>query len=124
MIVSCGGGVDNSDPKAVAEAALVGWQSGTSKGMSQVRDLVNPEDTETLQELDKVIEGIKAMEANGTNKQATTHSFTFVKIKDAHGDEMSEETTTAKVEFKNEEGSSYRVRVKKENGVWYFDKFN
>lgn len=123
MMVSCGG-VDNADPKSVAEAALKGYASETVDGMETVKSLINPENTRRLDEIQKVIDGIKAMQANGTATDHKSHTFTLVKIYDkSERGEITEETTEAVAEFEDEEGYTRKVILEKIGGKWYFNQF-
>lgn len=124
VMVSCGG-VNHADPKSVAEAAIKGYTSETVDGMETVLSLINPENTQRLDEIQRVIDGMKAMQANGTASEHGSHAFTFVKIYDKfEGGEITEETTKAVAEFEDEEGYNRKVRLEKVDGKWYFDKFN
>lgn len=124
MMVSCGGGINQSDPRSVAEAALNGYASETIEGMETVKDLISPENTRRQDEIQKVIDGMKAMKANGTATKHGNHMFTFVKIYDKFkGGEITEETTEAVAEFEDEEGYTRTVRLEKVNGKWYFEQF-
>lgn len=125
MMVSCGGGVNQSDPKSVAEAALKGYASETVDGMETVKSLINPENTRKQEEIQKFIDGMKAMLANGTATNHGEHTFTFVKIYDkSTGGEITEDTTDAVAEFEDEGGYTRKVILEKANGKWYFEKFN
>lgn len=124
LMVSCGG-VENTDPKSVAEAALKGYTSETVDGMETVKSLINPENTQRLDEIQRVIDGIKSMQTNGTAADHKNHTFTFVKIYDkSEGGEISEETTKAVAEFEDEDGYTRKVRLEKVDGKWYFERFN
>lgn len=125
VMAACSGGVNQSDPRSVAEAALTGYTSGTLDGMETVKSLINPENTRRQAEIQKVIDGIKAMSANGGASKSGDHTFKFVKIYDkSEGGEVTEETTTAIAEFEDEEGYTRSVRLEKVDGKWYFDRFN
>lgn len=114
---SCGG-VDQSDPKAVAEAALIYKTTGDYTAMKKI---INPSNTYALEQIDKLIQFVQEMESKeGYEKgKKEPKTFTFKSVSD-----ITDESTSAKVRFEDSEGYTREVFLEKEDGKWYVERVN
>ncbi|NPD82623.1 hypothetical protein HPS57_11665 [Prevotella sp. PINT] len=123
-MVSCSDSVNQSDPKAVAEAALVCKTTGDYESMKKI---IKPSNTYTIEQIDKMIALVKEMKEKGTYKEEEKEQKTFT-FKSIHagigGGDFTDEATSAKVFFEDSEGYIREVVLEKENGKWYVERVN
>lgn len=117
---SCGSGVDQSNPRSVAEKALECYYNGD---YVQLKTLVAPSDTYGLQEMDKMIEMAAKYTAEHPDSKPEPVEFTYKCINDGiGGGDFTDATTTARVSFDSEKWPQ-NVIVVKVDGKWYFERF-
>ena len=119
VLTSCGGGVDQSNPQSVADAALECYDTGD---YAKLKTLANPEDEYRQGGLDKLIKLSEAAKAKGNEAKYEKKERTFVSVTDKRsGEELTEESEKAEVNYEGD--YPRRVILEKVNGKWYFDKF-
>lgn len=119
ILSSCGSGVDQSNPRSVAEKALECYHSGN---YVQLKTLVDPSDAEFLKQIDDLIELSDEYRAKHPDKEPEPVEFTYKSMSDdLRGGDVTDATTTACVQFDSEKWPR-RVVVVKVNGKWYLEK--
>lgn len=118
MMVACGGGVNHSDPKSVADAVLECYDKGDYETM---KTLINPEDVNGLNEMDEMIEmSRKYVEEHGKGTNEPKER-TFKSVTDRFTDgEITSESTDAVVSYDGE--WPRKVMLIRADGKWYFDR--
>ncbi len=120
LLTACGSGVDQSDPKVVAEKALECYHKGD---YVQLKTLVDPADEASLSEMDNMIEMAKEFAAKYPDKKPEPVDFTFKEVKDGlTGGELTDDSSDAKVVFDSEKWPHW-VMLVKVDGKWYFERF-
>lgn len=114
-MVSCGG-VDRTDPKSVADAALECFDKGDYVTM---KTLVNPENKNLVEEMDRMVERSRKYREEHGDTTYEPKQRTFKKVKDKFTDnEITSESIGAVVEY---DGEWPRIVVLEQaNGKWYF----
>jgi len=116
MMVSCGGGVDYSDPKSVADAVIECYDNDDYETL---KTLVDPADEYKLEELDKMA---RLVEENGGKQEKEPVVRTFKEVKEPYtGREISAESKNANVYYDSKTWP-VTVSLKKVDGKWYFDR--
>lgn len=117
MVVSCGGGVNHSDPKSVADVALECYDKGDYETM---KTLVNPENTYILKQMDVMIESENYKAEHG-KKDLTPKTRTFNSVEERPTGKETGQTKNAVVIYDGD----YPTRVSLEyiDGKWYFEQF-
>lgn len=119
VMVSCGGGVNRSDPKSVADAALECFDKGDFVGM---KALVNPADSRLVKQMDKIIERSQAYREKNGDVELTPKSRTFKSAKEEFTNrEITSQSPSAIVSYDGDWPT--RVRLVQVDGQWYYDNF-
>ena len=120
VLTGCGSGVDQSDPRAVAEKALECYHNGDYK---QLKTLVDPADKNSLDGMDRMIALSEKYQAEHPDYQPKHVEFSYSDIRDKlRGGEFTDATTTARVCFDSDSWPT-SVIVVKVDGKWYFEQF-
>lgn len=120
ILSSCGSGVNQSDPRSVAEKSLECYHKGDYK---ELKTLVDPADQNLLREMDNMIALSEKYRKEHPDYQPEPVEFAYSDIKDRlRGGEFTDATTTARVDFKSDTWPQ-SVVVVKVDGKWYFEKF-
>lgn len=117
MLTSCGGGVNHSDPRSVAEKALECYHA---RDYETMKTLVNPADNYRMKDLDRMVQIAKE---NPNASKPEKVEFTFEKATEEFtGNEITADSKGAVVEF-NSEKWPRRVILEQVDGKWYFYQF-
>lgn len=116
-MVSCGG-VNHSDPKSVADAALECFDKGDYETM---KTLINPKNEYLLKQMDVIVESEKYKELHG-KKDLTPKSRIFKSATEAiTGNEITAQTKSAVVNYDGDWPTS--VILEQIDNKWYFERF-
>lgn len=117
VLTSCGGGVDYSDPRSVAEKALECYHA---RDYETMKTLVNPANEYRIKDLDRMVQIAKE---NPNASKPEKVEFAFEKATEEFtGKEITADSKGAVVEF-NSEKWPRRVVLEQVDGKWYFDQF-
>lgn len=121
LMASCGG-VDQSDPRSVADAVIKMYQDGDYAGLAS---LVDPDDESKIQQFEQIQSYIDERKANGQVKETTKRDYTFDKIIDGMipTDKMVQYTYYDS-EYEGGRTFNFTVRLTQVDGKWYFDRFD
>lgn len=114
LLSSCGGGVDHSDPRSVAEKAM---ESYLANDWATLRTLVNPANEYRLEQLERMEKSAPAKRTD----QSIDPVFEKV-VERSSGDELTADSKSAVATFKT---SHYdrQVFLEKVDGKWYVERF-
>lgn len=117
VFTSCGGGVNHSDPRSVAEKAVEYYHA---RDYETMKTLVNPADDYRMKDLDRMAQIAKE---NPNASKTEKVEFTFEKATEEFtGNEITADSKGAVVEF-NSEKWPRRVILEQVDGKWYFYQF-
>lgn len=121
LMASCGG-VNQSDPQSVADAALKMYQTGDYKGLIS---LINPDDTNAIRQCEQMQQIAEQMKDSGKFKDKSSYDYTFDKIVD--GMVPTDKRVIYTYVDPDYEGGmklDFTVNVTQIDGKWYFEHFN
>lgn len=120
LLASCGG-VDHSDPRSVADAALKMYQAGDYKGLIS---LIDPEDSRAIKQCEQMQEMADRMKESGAFIDKTSYDYTFDKIADGmHANDKRVIYTYVDPDYQGGMKLDFTVCVTQVDGKWYFDGF-
>ena len=117
LTLSACGGVNQSDPKSVAEAAL---KFKDANDYQALLTLTNPNDKSAVKQCEKMIEHIKTLDPKKVKESSKTRDYEFKGLKDGSTPEKKV-ATFSYYDPEYQGGFTFDVTVKLEQveGKWY-----
>lgn len=120
-LTSCGG-VDQSDPRSVADAAVKMYQDDDYKGLITI---VNPDNTGRIKMLEQYQNIADEAKASGRAVEKNKKDYKFEKIIDrSNPNDKTVEYSYYDPEYQGGFTFSFRVNLENVDGKWYLDSFN
>lgn len=117
MVMASCGGVNHSDPKSVADAALECYDKGDYETM---KTLVNPENSHIIKQMDMMIESENYKAQHG-KKDLTPKSRIFESVEERSTGKDTGHTKSALVLYDGDWPT--KVSLEFIDGKWYFERF-